>query len=91
MVVSDKMKYMDGQSWCKKLVIIAVADGIVESTGENRTDTEKMRKVLHEKLQLHQDAEMLRAHHRVKPGNGRPMPIVVILPPVLVEFAIPRH
>lgn len=43
LVVTDKMEYMDGQSWRKNLVIIGDADGIADSTGENRTDTERVR------------------------------------------------
>lgn len=87
LVVTDNMDFCGGTVVVKNFEI----DGIAQSTGETRADTEKVRKALTEKLQLHQDVEIERAHCTEKSGSRRPKPIVVILQPILVEFPIPSH
>lgn len=74
LVVTDKIKYLEGQSRRNNLVF----DGIMESPGETWAETEeKVKKVLAEKLQLKKDTELERAHRTGKPGGDRPRPIVV--------------
>lgn len=74
--VTDKMKYLEGQSRRNNLVI----DGITESPGETWADSEeKVKRVVSEKLQLQREIEVERAHRTGKPvpGSDRPRPIDV--------------
>lgn len=74
LTVTDKMEYLEDQSRRKNLII----DGIAESPGEAWAEAEeKVRKVFTDKLQLHLEIEMERAHRTGKPGSGRPRPVAV--------------
>lgn len=77
-MIIDKQEYLEGQSKRNNIVI----DGIPESPGESWADSEvKVKDILKQKLQLHHEIEVERAHHNGKPAadGDRPRSIVAKL------------